>query len=93
MTRVNSFILHVLICLVLTVPVKCNAQSIIKGVVKDVKGTPISYVNVFIKNSTDGTITDSTFSFKIVTKLQGSQVINVSYILHQCPWSIPAKPF
>jgi hypothetical protein len=37
----------------------------------------------FQKNSTDGAITDSTGSFKILTKLLGSQVINVSYIGYQ----------
>lgn len=66
--------------MLIAVPYNCRAQSIIRGIVKDTKGVPISYVNVFIKNSTDGTVTDSTGGFKITTKLTGSQIINISFI-------------
>jgi hypothetical protein len=69
-----------MICFFLSVPFRCPAQSIIKGTVKDIKGTPMEYVNLFIKNSTDGSITDSLGRFKIVTKLQGNQIINVSFV-------------
>ena len=71
---------QILICILLIAPLTCTAQSIIKGSVKNVKGTPIEYVNVFIKNSTDGSVTDSLGRFKINTKLLGKQVINVSFI-------------
>ncbi len=80
MDQRNSVFLQMLICFLLIAPFTCTAQNIIKGTVKDLKGTPIEYVNVFIKNSIDGSITDSLGRFKIITKLQGNQVINVSFI-------------
>jgi hypothetical protein len=76
----NSLLLQLLICILFISPFTCTAQSIIKGTVKDVKGTPIEYVNVFIKSSNDGSVTDTLGRFKITTKLQGNQVINVSFI-------------
>ena len=83
LSRMNqrfSVVIKILICFLVTAPFTCPAQSVIKGTVKDVKGTPIEYVNVFIKNSTDGSITDSLGRFIITTKLHGNQVIYVSII-------------
>ena len=80
MNRRYSLFLKILICFLFTSPVTCKSQSVIKGTIKDSKGTPIEYVNVFIKNSTDGSITDSLGRYIITTKLQGNQVINVSII-------------
>ena len=80
MNRRKSIYLCMSVCLLLIAHRPCTAQSIISGIVKDVKGKPIEYVNVFIKNSTDGSMTDSLGRFKIITKLQGYQVINVSFI-------------
>jgi CarboxypepD_reg-like domain/TonB-dependent Receptor Plug Domain len=80
MNRRKSIYLCMSVCLLLIAHRPCTAQSIISGIVKDVKGKPIEYVNVFIKNSTDGSMTDSLGRFKIITKLQGNQVINVSFI-------------
>ena len=80
MNRRKSIYLCMSVCLLLIAHLTCTAQSIISGIVKDVKGKPIEYVNVFIKNSTDGSVTDSLGRFKIITKLQGNQVINVSFI-------------
>jgi hypothetical protein len=72
--------MKILLCLLLIMPLTCRAQSIISGTVKDIKGIPMEYVNVFIRNSTDGSITDSLGRFKITTKIQGDQIIMVSYI-------------
>lgn len=72
-----------MIGLLTMVPLRGFSQSILKGTVKDVKGSPIEYVNVFIKNSTDGSITDSLGRFRIITKLKGNQVINVSFVGHE----------
>lgn len=80
MNRRNLIFLLFLNCLLHIVPLSSSAQSIIRGIVKDAKGKPIEYVNVFIKNSTDGSITDSLGIFKILTKLQGDHVISVSFI-------------
>ena len=83
MKRINFFLLRMAICLLIAFPYNCRAQSILRGIVKDVKGVPISYVNIFIRNSTDGAITDTTGRFKLVTNLQGSQIINISFIGYQ----------
>ena len=80
MNRRNFMSLLFLIFLLHIVPVSSSAQSTIRGTVWDIKGKPIEYVNVFIKNSTDGSVTDSLGRFKILTKLQGNQVISVSFI-------------
>ncbi len=72
--------IQILIYFLLFSFVNCNAQSIIKGTVKNVKGAPIEYVNVFVKNSNDGSLTDSLGRFKILTKLKGNQVINISFV-------------
>ncbi len=83
MKQRKSIHIQILICFLFIAPLNCTAQSIIKGTVKNVKGAPIEYVNVFIKNSTDGSLTDSLGRFKILTKLKGSQVINVSFVGYQ----------
>ncbi len=80
MNSKTSLFIQLLIYFLLFGQFTCTAQSIIKGTVKDAKGIPIEYVNVFIRNSTDGSITDSLGRFKIITKLNGNQVINVSFI-------------
>lgn len=80
MTIGKSLYLKSLICALLFIPFTSQAQSTIKGIVKDEKGIPVSYVNVFIKNSVDGTITDTLGRFRFQTKLKGSQVITVSFI-------------
>jgi hypothetical protein len=83
MSRIDSVVLRFFVFVSLFMPQFAVAQSIIKGTVKDVKGLPVAYVNVFINNSTDGTITDSLGQFKFTTKLHGSQVINTSFIGYQ----------
>lgn len=83
MKKINLILQTAFVCLIIAVPYNCRAQSIIKGTVKDAKGATVSYVNVFIKNSTDGTITDTLGMFRFVTKLQGSQVLNISFIGYQ----------
>jgi hypothetical protein len=75
--------IYLLICFLFIARLNCNAQSIIRGTVKNSKGAPIEYVNVFIRNSTDGSLTDSLGRFKILTKLKGSQVINISFVGYQ----------
>jgi hypothetical protein len=79
----KSLCLLLMICILFVAPLKCISQSIIRGTVKDEKGAPIVYVNVFIKNSTDGAITDSLGNYKITTRLQGNQLLNVSFIGYQ----------
>lgn len=52
----------------------------ITGIIVDEKGVPIPYVNVFIQNSYDGDVSDSTGHFEIVTKKTGQQVLIASMI-------------
>ena len=71
---------YFLFSFLLVAPSIIDAQSIIKGTVKNEKGAPVAFANVLIKNSKDGATTDTAGRFKIKTMLQGSQIINVSFI-------------
>jgi hypothetical protein len=96
MKHIKIIYRQILTGILLIAPLICTGQSIIKGTVKNAKGAPIEYVNVFIKNSTDGSITDSLGRFKIKTKLQGNQVINVSFIGYEqisYPINIESKEY
>lgn len=78
----NKFIpfLQILfLCLLFNQPL-CKAQSVISGIILNEKEFPIIYANVFIKNSIDGTTTDSLGKFIIKTKLKGNQLLNISFI-------------
>ncbi len=59
-------------------PVIGFAQSTIKGTVKDIKGLPLSYANVYLQGSGDGTSTDSVGYFEFTTALKDSQTLLVS---------------
>ncbi|MFQ5771633.1 MAG: carboxypeptidase-like regulatory domain-containing protein, partial [bacterium] len=52
----------------------------ITGVTVDQKGTPLPYVNVYIKNSFEGDVSDSTGYFEIRTKLTGQHILIASMI-------------
>ena len=57
-----------------------QAQTVISGIVRDTKSKPLSGVSIALKNTYDGTITDSlgTFSFKTTEK--GEQTLIASAI-------------
>ena len=56
------------------------AQSILKGKVTDKKGVPITFANVFLKNSMDGTTTDTLGAFSFTTQAKDSQIVVVSFV-------------
>ncbi|MDP4224095.1 MAG: TonB-dependent receptor [Bacteroidota bacterium] len=90
MKRIHFLLLQIIIFQLLNLPSPVKAQSIIKGTIKDKNGIPITYANVYIKNSTDGSVTDTLGRFSIRTNLKGSQVINVSYIGYE-PLTYPVE--
>ena len=53
------------------------SQTLIKGKVTDEHSLPIPYASVSIKNSSDGTTTDSTGNFSFSTSAKGNQVLRV----------------
>lgn len=59
--------------LLLLVPVVANCQTIIKGKVTDNHHSPIPYASVSLKNSTDGSTTDSTGNFSLAHRLKGTR--------------------
>ncbi|MFQ5823073.1 MAG: TonB-dependent receptor domain-containing protein [bacterium] len=77
-----SIIGFVLLLLLLTPFSYSQIKNVTKitGVILDKKGAPIPYTNVFIKNSFDGDVSDSTGYFEIVTKKTGKHVLIASMI-------------
>src|SRR5579872_7250847 len=59
------------------------SQTTIKGKVTDKKGVPISFANVFLKNSMDGTTTDTLGLFNFKTQAKDTQVVVVSFVGYQ----------
>ena len=56
------------------------AQTIVKGLVKDGKGRPLAGVSIAIKDSYDGTISDSIGNYSFKTFEKGTQLIQFSAI-------------
>lgn len=77
----NYFLFLILICLAQTL----TAQVVVKGVVKDNKGNPVSGASVAIKDSYDGATTDSSGKYSFKTFEKGEQLLQIS--------SIGYKPF
>jgi len=52
----------------------------ITGKITGKKDNPVTYANIFIKNATDGSITDENGIFSFDTKLTGNQILIISHI-------------
>ncbi|MDF1548533.1 MAG: TonB-dependent receptor [Bacteroidales bacterium] len=70
----------VLIIASLTLSLNLIGQFIVKGVVLDSKDEPIAGANVYLKNTYDGTSTDSLGGFSFETSETGKQTLVVSFI-------------
>ncbi len=59
-----------------------NAQdkTIIKGIIQDQNHHPVSYVNIFLLNSSDGTVSGEDGTFKFKTLLTGKAILIVSML-------------
>ncbi|RYZ30455.1 MAG: carboxypeptidase-like regulatory domain-containing protein, partial [Chitinophagaceae bacterium] len=57
-----------------------HAQTEIRGQVNDNKGKPIIGASITVKDSYDGSITDSTGSFKFITTEKGQKLLVVTAI-------------
>ncbi len=81
MKRVKLIIVFITITTILNVVYGIDVRGvIIRGCVKDKNGMPLPYANVFLKDSFEGTITDSTGNFSFVTRRIGTQTLICSYI-------------
>ena len=56
------------------------AQTKISGTIKDAKGKPVASVSIAIKDSYDGTVTDSSGNFSFATSEKGSHEIDVTNV-------------
>jgi hypothetical protein len=70
--------IYALCFLIIAIPVFSFGQNTIKGTVKDGKGAPLAYANVYLQGSGDGTSTDSAGKFEFQTALKDSQLLIVS---------------
>lgn len=70
-----------LVCILL-VFVELNGQNktIISGIIKDDKGKPLPYVNVFLLNTADGTMSDDDGSFSFKTSQRGKVTLIFSIV-------------
>jgi len=68
-----------------------SAQSIIKGKISDEHHLPVPYASVSVKNSVDGTTSDSTGFFSLPTSLTGDQLLIVTAVGYQ-PGTYPVIP-
>lgn len=62
------------------VTIRGMAQQQITGSVKDRKGNPVEFANIYLDGTYEGTMTDTTGTFKLITTLAGRQVLVASYI-------------
>ena len=69
--------------IVLLSPVWSQAQRTLGGTVKDEKGKGIAYARVMVKNTTTGTVTDTTGRFSLKTKTAGPDTLVISYLGYQ----------
>src|SRR5690242_11114515 len=76
----GKMVIGLLLLLASSFLVGASAQSVIKGVVKDIKGHPVAGASVAIKDSYDGGTTDSTGKFSFKTTEKGDQVLTITSI-------------
>ncbi len=57
-----------------------NTVTTISGIINDEAGNPLSYVNVFVLDSYDGTTTNEQGMFKFNTSVAGNAVLSVSLV-------------
>lgn len=62
---------------------KTSAQTTIKGAISDEHHLSVPYASVTIKNSSDGTVSDSTGFFALQTNLTGSQLLLITAVGYQ----------
>ena len=55
-------------------------SHIVKGIVKDEVGNPMPGVNIYLKGTTEGTVTDVAGSFEFPRRLEPGEILTVSYV-------------
>ena len=79
----KSLIQYILGITVLLLPAWGHAQRTLGGTVKDEKGKGIAYARIMVKNTTNGTVTDTTGHFSLKTKTAGPDTLVISYLGYQ----------
>ena len=71
---------------------RSDASSLIMGHVSDRQGNALSYANIYIVNSQDGTISDEKGYFRLETTEHGEKIVRCTYIgYHEFERSIDLK--
>ncbi|MDF1575583.1 MAG: LytTR family transcriptional regulator DNA-binding domain-containing protein [Bacteroidales bacterium] len=60
--------------------ISASAQQQINGNITDRNGSPVSFANVYLEGSYDGSTSDTTGSFTLKTTLSGRQILIASFI-------------
>src|SRR5690606_6062737 len=72
--------ISVITLLLLIFPIAFFAQTIVKGIVIDNRGTPIVGANVYLEGAYDGSTSDEYGKFSFETSETGIQTLIVSYV-------------
>ncbi len=81
-------IIYILYLVMISVSVS-SQNTVVSGIVRNENREPMSFVNVFIEGSMDGTSTDDKGEFSFETDLKGKVTLFVSFLGYQ-PWSMKA---
>src|SRR5688572_20603345 len=58
----------------------CQAQTRITGTIRGTDGKTIPAVNIYIKGTLDGSTSDSSGNYSIITSVKGNQILIASMI-------------
>ena len=70
--------MHKILCFVFLISFSANAQTNISGKILDNKNKPISGISISLKNTYDGTTTDSSGNYSFKTDEKGEQTLEAS---------------
>lgn len=76
----KKIIYVMLYLLIILINISAQNKTVISGIIKDEKGKPIPYVNIFLLNTSDGTMSDDDGSFSFKTSLKGKVTLIASII-------------
>lgn len=76
----KRFIYIIIGCIVMLINLTAQNKTIISGIIKDENGKPIPYVNVFLLNTSDGTMSDDDGKFSFKTSIKGKTMLIASMV-------------
>lgn len=76
----KKIILIIILLIAGLISLSAQDKTRIEGIIKDDKNKPVPYVNVFLLNTTDGTMSDEEGNFSFKTSANGKVVLIVSIV-------------